>query len=154
MKIKEANQMNHIVSVVTNQIHEMKAVQINQIEEMSDSYESKVDKNSVLKNRLLQLVAVMQQGGQFKGFNRKIQIRTLKWNIHNGDEVQVDCKPEVYAPSTPSPVLQPVTREFVPCISRKSSPLPPINLGGSSLDCLSHFELRQGVERVVCLSGY
>ena len=79
VKIKEAAQMNHIVSVVTEQIHEMNSVQTKQLDDLSDTEGCK-DKNAVLKNQLLQLVAVMQHGGKFRGFNRKIQIRTLKWN--------------------------------------------------------------------------
>lgn len=134
--------MNHIVSVVTEQIHEMKSVQINPVEELSDSHDTKIDTNSVLKNRLLQLVAVMQQGGQFKGFNRKIQIRTLKWNDPNEeDSLCDDGSSEIMVPSTtPSPLFRP--REMPTDFS------PPLLLN-SGMDGASHFELRQGVERVL-----
>ena len=136
--------MNHIVELVTNQVHEMKAIQANQFEEFSDSVEMIIDKNAVLKNRLLQLLAVMQQGGHFKGFNRKIQIRTLKWiNKNSEDWCQCETKPEIYAPSTPSPVLKPKDSTD----PRKLSSIPPIALGQSA-DSIGHFELRQGVERV------
>lgn len=133
--------MNHIVSVVTEQIHEMKSVQINPVEELNESHDTKIDTNSVLKNRLLQLVAVMQQGGQFKGFNRKIQIRTLKWNDPNADDsVCDDGSSEIMAPSaTPSPLFRPrdMPTDFSPLLLN------------SGLDGTSHFELRQGVERVL-----
>lgn len=77
LKVKEASQMSHIVKVVTDQIHEMKAVPLD-IEADGDD-ETEQDANRVLKTKLLQLVAVLQQGGQFRGFNRKIQIRPLSW---------------------------------------------------------------------------
>lgn len=82
VKIKEAMQMNHIVSVVTDQIHEMQSLPSAYDSDMSDTQSSEMKektKDIVLKNKLLQLVAVLQQGGQFRGFNRKIQIRPLKW---------------------------------------------------------------------------
>ena len=141
IKIKEANQMNHIVTVVTNQIHEMKAIQANQFEELSDSVDSISDKNTALKNRLLQLLAVMQQGGQFKGFNRKIQIRTLKWGQNGDSWCQCDTKPEIYAPSTPSPVLKPASND----VFNSRKPIPFMSLNSSDP---GSFELRHGVERV------
>ena len=51
----------------------MKAVPL-EVETDGDD-EADQDANRVLKTKLLQLVAVLQQGGQFRGFNRKIQIR-------------------------------------------------------------------------------
>ena len=68
--------MSRIVNIVTDQIHEMNAIP-SELVVLED--EKKKDSDVVLKNKLLQLVAVLQQGGQFRGFNRKIQIRPLKW---------------------------------------------------------------------------
>ena len=181
VKIKEASQMNHIVSVVTNQIHEMQSVPTNKMEDLTDDL--KLDDNTVLKNRLLQLVAVMQQGGQFKGFNRKIQIRTLKWNVKNTEDiVQEVSQSKMNISTISSPVLQSPTNDTVDsCLKQKS--VPPLSLDTSMSDSLpivnsiqadqlattsiidpstdsstesvilpgaeeSHFELRQGVERV------
>lgn len=82
VKIKEAMQMNYVVSVVRDQIHEMESVPSAYDSDMSDAQSSEMkekNKDIVLKNKLLQLVAVLQQGGQFRGFNRKIQIRPLQW---------------------------------------------------------------------------
>ena len=185
VKIKEASQMNHIVSVVTNQIHEMKSVPTNKMEDLTDDL--KLDDNTILKNRLLQLVAVMQQGGQFKGFNRKIQIRTLKWNVKNTEDiVQEVSQSKMNISTISSPILQSPTNDTVDsCLKQKS--VPPLSLDTSMSDSLpivnsiqadqlattsiidpstdpsidpstesvilpgaeeSHFELRQGVERV------
>lgn len=80
--MKEAMQMNYIVSVVRDQIHEMESVPCTYDSDMSDAQSSEMrekNKDIVLKNKLLQLVAVLQQGGQFRGFNRKIQLRPLQW---------------------------------------------------------------------------
>lgn len=80
--MKEAMQMNYIVSVVRDQIHEMESVPSAYDSDMSDAQSSEMkekNKDIVLKNKLLQLVAVLQQGGQFRGFNRKIQLRPLQW---------------------------------------------------------------------------
>ena len=74
--------MNYVVSVVRDQIHEMESVPSAYDSDMSDAQSSEMkekNKDIVLKNKLLQLVAVLQQGGQFRGFNRKIQIRPLQW---------------------------------------------------------------------------
>ena len=82
VKVKEAMQMNYIVSVVRDQIHEMESVPSAYDSDMSDAQSSEMkekNKDIVLKNKLLQLVAVLQQGGQFRGFNRKIQLRPLQW---------------------------------------------------------------------------
>ena len=100
--------MNHIVSVVTEQIHEMNSIQTKQLEDMSDSEGCK-DTNAVLKNQLLQLVAVMQHGGKSRGFNRKIQIRTLKWNPLGKEEViEPLIRSEGSTQNTPSPQLLPI----------------------------------------------
>lgn len=89
LKVKEASQMSHIVSVVTDQIHEMKAIPLDVETDGED--EADQDANRVLKTRLLQLVAVLQQGGQFRGFNRKIQIRPLSWEeVPHVDRVSTD----------------------------------------------------------------
>ena len=56
LKVKEASQLSHIVSVVTDQIHEMKAVPL-EVETDGDD-EADQDANRVLKTKLLQLVAV------------------------------------------------------------------------------------------------
>ena len=80
VKNKEASQMNQIVSIVTEQIHEMQTVPQAKDPELAEGGDKEKNANSILKTRLLQLVAVMQQGGQFKGFNRKFQLRALQWH--------------------------------------------------------------------------
>ena len=100
VKIKEASQMNQIVSIVTEQIHEMQTVPQAKDPELEGS--DKENANSVLKTRLLQLVAVMQQGGQFKGFNRKFQLRALQWH---------EEKEEVPEEKTETPVVTPTAEE-------------------------------------------
>lgn len=177
VKIKEASQMNHIVSVVTNQIHEMQSVPTNKMEDLTDDL--KLDDNTVLKNRLLQLVAVMQQGGQFKGFNRKIQIRTLKWNVKNKEDIEQEVSQlKMNISAISSPVIQGSTNVPVDPLLKQNT-LPPLLLDPSMSDPIpivnsiqaeqlattsiidpssdpvllpgaeeSHFELRQGVERV------
>ena len=76
---------------------------------------------------LLQLVAVMQQGGQFKGFNRKFQLRALQWREEKEEEVEEEEKRKEAETS------QLAERESV------QSTLPPVD---------DHFELRHGVEKV------
>ena len=94
VKVKEAAQMNHIVSVVTEQIHEMQSLPAVYDSDLSDAQSSELkekNKDAVLKNKLLQLVAILQQGGQFRGFNRKIQIRPLKWKeVKESEDWEVD----------------------------------------------------------------
>ena len=127
VKIKEASQMNQIVSIVTDQIHEMQTVPQAMDTELDEEEEEKKNANSVLKTKLLQLVAVMQQGGQFKGFNRKFQLRALQWREEKEEEVEEEEKRKEAETS------QLAERESV------QSTLPPVD---------DHFELRHGVEKV------
>lgn len=129
VKIKEASQMNQIVSIVTDQIHEMQTVpQATDTELGDEEEEEKKNANSVLKTKLLQLVAVMQQGGQFKGFNRKFQLRALQWREEKEEEVEEEEEKRKEAEAS-----QLAERESV------QSTLPPVD---------DHFELRHGVEKV------
>lgn len=129
VKIKEASQMNQIVSIVTDQIHEMQTVpQATDTELGDEEEEEKKNANSILKTKLLQLVAVMQQGGQFKGFNRKFQLRALQWREEKEEEVEEEEEKRKEAEAS-----QLAERESV------QSTLPPVD---------DHFELRHGVEKV------
>ena len=122
--------MNQIVSIVTEQIHEMQTVPQATDTELGDEEEEEKNANSVLKRKLLQLVAVMQQGGQFKGFNRKFQLRALQWREEKEEEVKEKTK-EVEE-KTKETSTSPLERESTQ----------------NTLPVEDHFELRHGVEKV------
>ena len=176
LKVKEASQMSHIVSVVTDQIHEMKAVPL-EVETDGDD-EADQDANRVLKTKLLQLVAVLQQGGQFRGFNRKIQIRPLSWEeVPRVDVVptiegendnglistrrmlenQIDSSfdgDEIHSSGSFSPMRMSIGSS-IPSISLQSSvsvvpsqQTPPVAISHTPAIPTSPFELRRGVEKV------
>ena len=178
LKVKEASQLSHIVSVVTDQIHEMKAVPL-EVETDGDD-EADQDANRVLKTKLLQLVAVLHQGGQFRGFNRKIQIRPLSWeevprvdtvstseggSDGNGSvptchilENQIDSSfdaDEIRSSGSFSPLRMSIGSS-VPSISFQSSAssvtssqqTPSVAISHTPAIPASPFELRRGVEKV------
>lgn len=145
--------MSHIVSVVTDQIHEMKAVPTEVTTDLDDDTKGQ-DPNVVLKKNLLQLVAVLQQGGQFRGFNRKIQLRPLKWT-------EVPCSPTLSSQEETRciDVDKSQSCDSVPDVQGPSDPQEIANvkpLPGADEEVVSHtppvpilpFELRRGVEKV------
>ena len=153
LKVKEASQMSHIVSVVTDQIHEMKAIPTEVTTDLDDDTKGQ-DPNVVLKKNLLQLVAVLQQGGQFRGFNRKIQLRPLKWT-------EVPCSPTLSSQEETRciEVDKSQSCDSVPDVQGPSDPQEIANvkpLPGADEEVVSHtppvpilpFELRRGVEKV------
>lgn len=125
VKLKGAAQLNQVMTVVLQQIHEMQNVPTELDGDLSDSPEQlKKDSDMVLKTRLLQLVAILQKGGQFRGFNRKIQIRPLRWRPLSSAE-----RRELEGAARP--------REASDSEEESVTPMPE-----------KPFELREGVERV------
>ena len=159
--------MSRIVNIVTDQIYEMNAIPS---ELVITQDEKKKDSNIVLKNKLLQLVAVLQQGGQFRGFNRKIQIRPLKWEKCSAEDTSDYSGSESGSLLSPSNSLM-----VVPSLRSPTNPASPASRSNSedirhSYDfqhdsscedehglgtkttvipaMVSSFELRRGVEKV------
>ena len=150
--------MSRIVNIVTEQVREMHAVpsEIVMVENEKD-----IDENIVLKNKLLKLVAVLQQGGQFRGFNRKIQIRPLKWEKCSNEDTS-DYSGSESAISISQPVLRNAIRRTNSDEIRHSYDvqhdsscedehgLQQVTKQVSMTPALptSPFELRRGVEKV------